>query len=388
MLLIGTLLAIGLVVIYSISPILSQELAADESRNYFFYNQLVHVSVGLAAFFGALMLPLKWWKRVLPWLGALAIGLMVLMFVPGLGIAEGGATRWINLGVTTFQPAELVKLSVIIAAAVWFASLSERERGDYKYTLIPVMGVLALLAGFVLLHQRDLGSMLVITAIVTAIFFVSGVKWRYVLSLVGASAGAAVLSVILFPHRMERLQTFFSPEQGLGESGYHLHQALIAVGSGGLFGLGPGESVQVHGYLPEAANDSVFAIIAESFGLLGALFVVGLFALLLYRCFVIAARLEQPFARYLVVGVAAWIGTQAAVNIMAMLGVIPLTGIPLPFISYGGSSMILLLVAMGIVTHISQYTLRGAHEDSRQRRRQRRTHHAHFGGRPSSQAAR
>lgn len=387
-LLIGALLAIGLVVIYSVSPVLSHELLEGAGSHRFFYLQLLHVAVGIAGFIVAAQLPLRWWRKLLPWLGGLTFVLLSLMLIPGLGITEGGATRWLDLGLTTFQPAELVKLLVVVAASVWFAGLSKAEVTDMRRALLPVVAVLALTGAFVLLHQRDLGTMLVIAAIVTVIFFIRGAPWRHMGALLGLGAIGGTLSVLLVPHRLERLQTFFQPEGGLAESSYHLHQALIAVGSGGLFGLGLGGSVQVYGYLPEAANDSIFAIIAETFGLVGALAVIMLFGLLLQRCFVIARRAPDTFSRLLVVGVATWIAIQTMVNIMAMIGIIPLTGITLPFISYGGSSLVLVMVAMGIVTQVSRHTVRSPHEDRPQRRRQRRSSDADFSHRPSPQISR
>ena len=386
-LLVGILLAFGLVVIYSISPILSQELLDGAGRNYFFYRHLIYIVVGLIFFILASQLPLRWWRKTLPWMGAAVFALLTLMLIPQLGISEGGATRWLGYGPVSFQPSELVKFLAVIGTSVWFASLSKSEIKNYKFTLLPVGIVLSVLSLFIVVHQRDLGTMLVIAMIIGVIFFISGVRWQHITALAGAAGVAGALSVVMFPHRLQRMATFFNPEDGLAESSYHLHQALIAVGSGGLFGLGLGGSVQVYGYLPEAANDSIFAIIAETFGLVGALAVIGLFALLVYRCFVVANRTENVFARYVVIGIATWIGGQAAINIMAMLGIIPLTGITLPFLSYGGTSMVMVLMAMGVVTHISKYTVRIPYENSSQRRRQRRSHYPHTSRRPSSQTA-
>ncbi len=386
-LLLGILLMVGLVVIYSISPILSRELLDGAGRNYFAYAQLRHIALGVILFAIATRVPLRIWRKLLPWLAAASAMFLFLMLTP-LGVSEGGATRWLGVGAYTFQPVELVKFTVVIGAAAWFAGLKEKEVQSYKYALFPLMGVLALIAVFVLVHQKDLGSMLVIAVIATTIFFASGVGWRQLAYLSGAGVLAGILSIILVPHRMERFRTFFNPEGGLSESSYHLHQALIAVGSGGLFGLGLGKSVQVYGYLPEAANDSIFAIIAETFGLVGATTVLLLFGLLVYRCLVIAQHTEDTFSTYIALGIAAWIGVQALINITAMIGIIPLTGITLPFISYGGSSLASVMLAMGVVTHISKYTARTPHENRSQRGRQRRTHNAYFGSRSSSNITR
>lgn len=383
-LLIGILLTVGLVVIYSISPILSHELLDGANRNYFVYGQLRHIAIGLVAFIVASQLPLKYWRKWLPAISAVTLFFLILMLIPQLGISEGGATRWLGVGGFSFQPVELVKFTVIIAAAAWFSGLKKEEIKSHKYALWPVMGLLAVVGLFILIHQRDLGSMLVIFGVVGAIFFTSGVQWQQMAALGGMVFAAGISSVILIPHRMQRLRTFFSPEDGLAESGYHLHQALIAVGSGGLFGVGLGKSVQVYGYLPEAANDSIFAIIGETFGLVGGFAVIALLGLVVYKCLSIASHTEDTFASFIALGVGVWIGVQSMVNIMAMIGVIPLTGITLPFLSYGGTSLVLVMLAMGVVVHISKYTVRKPYENSSNRRRDRRTHSSTLSSRASA----
>lgn len=380
-LLIGILLAIGVVTIYSISPVLSRELLDGAGDNHFAYAQLRHIALGILVFAAATRVPLSVWRKLLPWMLLASILALVLMLTP-LGVSSGGATRWLGIPPVTFQPVELVKFTMVIGVAAWFAGLKDMEVKKYTHALLPVLGVLAFIGMFVIVHQKDLGSMLVLAAIAAAILFASGAPLRHFGYLAGAGAIGVILSIVLAPHRMERFRTFFNPEHGLAESSYHLHQALIAVGSGGLFGLGLGESVQVYGYLPEAANDSIFAIIGETFGLVGALTVLLLFVALVYRCLVIAQSTGDTFATYITLGIGTWIGVQALINIMAMIGIIPLTGITLPLVSYGGSSLLFVMLAMGVVTHISQYTVRKSHENSRNRRRNRWTHSAAVSNRP------
>lgn len=377
---------VGLIVIYALSPILSHRLLDDVSQNYFMYGQIRNILLALVAFFIAVNINwTKWKSKLLPILIIASIAALVMTFIPGLAITEKGATRWVGMGPFSFQPSELIKLTVVIGVAAWFASLKEKELKDYKRTLAPAIGLLGVVSLFVLVHQRDLGTMLVIAAVVVAIFFASGVSLKQLGVLLGIGGTFGAASIALFPHRMERIRTYFSPGDNLAETGYHLHQALIAVGSGGMFGLGLGRSVQVYGYLPEAANDSIFAIIGEMFGFLGASFVLILFGLLIFRMLMVAEGAPDRFSQLLVVGVLAWLGTQAVVNMMSMLGIIPLTGIPLPFVSYGGSSLLFMMIALGIVVNISKYTVRRPYADRSSRRRQRRTHNAYTGRRVGAQ---
>ncbi len=371
------LVIFGLVVIYAVSPILSHRMSGDVNRNFFVYGQLRNMAAALVAFYVATRIKwTNWQDKLLPILIIASSISLAMTFIPGLAITQGGATRWVGIGDFSFQPSELVKLTVLVALAAWFAKLKSEELRDYKKTLLPVAIIGALVAGFVLIHQRDMGTMIVIAAVMMSIFYASGVSLVQVGILLSAAAAFFVANILLFAHRMERVKTFFNPSESLGESGYHLHQALIAVGSGGLFGLGLGKSIQVYGYLPEAANDSIFAIIAEMFGFVGALLVIVLFALLIYRILIVARDAPDSFAQLLAVGVAAWLGVQASVNMMAMIGIIPLTGIPLPFVSYGGSSLVFMMIALGIVVNISRYTERSmVNANSTSRRRQRRTRH-------------
>jgi cell division protein FtsW len=211
--------------------------------------------------------------------------------------------------------------------------------------------------------------MAVLAAAAIGMYFAAGLYWRHLAILLGSTLALVWAAIVAFPHRMERITAFVSPEQYCGTVAYHICQALIAIGSGGILGLGLGKSIQVYGYLPEAANDSIFAIIAEEFGLLGAMAVIGLFGL------VVARSAPDKFARLVATGISLWFLFQAFINIGAMLSLVPLTGIPLPFISYGGTSLIISLLAAGILINISKYTMReGSDANTRQRRGDSRTH--------------
>ncbi len=373
----GILIVLGLVIIYSISPVLSQKLLGDASRNYFFYGQLTHLAIGLSALVAVSFFHWENWKKVLPGLLIISGLSLVLLMIPGIGVSKNGATRWLDIGPLSFQPAELLKFSVLLFLANWYSGMSQDEIRDNKRGLWPTLGILGVLAVLVLFLQKDLGTMLVIAGIISGLFFTAGASAKQLATMAGISFGVGLASILIFPHRLARLITFLHPESAGAANNYHLNQALIAIGSGGLFGLGIGKSVQVYGYLPESANDSIFAIIAETFGLIGCMVIIGLFGLLLWRSIKIALEAPNRFSQLMVMGVILWLGVQTVVNIMAMLGLIPLTGIPLPFLSYGGTSLIATMVALGIVVNISKYTLRGSdHENRFERRRNRRTHYA------------
>ena len=366
--------------IYSISPILSQKLTGSASQNYFFVNQIKYIAIGLVAWVAASAIPFWRWRQWAPWL-LLAAGLSLIgLLIPGLAVSNNGATRWVNLGVASFQPAEALKFALIIYLAAWLEE--RREDLDNLSGVVPFLVIVGAICFVIVILQRDMGTMAVVAFTSLGMYFVAGIKWRY---LAGILAGGGLLgwaAIAAFPHRLSRLTTFLNPSTDVMGSGYHLNQALIAVGSGGLLGLGLGKSLQVYGYLPEAASDSIFAIIAEEFGLIGGLAVIALFALFGYRAMRIATHAPDAFSSYLASGIGFWFVAQAFINIAAMVSLLPLTGIPLPFISAGGTNLALSLLAAGILVNISKYTVReGSDEDRRQRGRVSRPHFANTRGR-------
>jgi cell division protein FtsW len=267
------------------------------------------------------------------------------------------AHRWVRLGSLSFQSVELVKFAVMI----WLAGfLAERIRhgriGDTQSTLKPLGIALGLVAVAVAGIQSDLGSMGVIVAMMVIMAYVAGLPMKRILLIGGVIALVGVLAVSSTPYRRERLATFLHPQASCHDSGYQACQALIAVGSGGLIGLGLGSSVQAYGYLPEAANDSIFAIYAEKFGFIGSAVLLAVFVAFFARLRYIVERTGDDFSRLVVVGVLAWISTQMLINVGAMIGLLPLKGITLPFISYGGTSVVFMTAAVGLVFQISQYT--------------------------------
>ena len=363
------LLSIGLIIMYSISPIQSQKLLGNASRNFYFYNHLVNVILGIGVWVIASHINYHKWREWAPFLMAVAVITLLILLVPGLSSAKNGATRWLKLGPASFQPAELMKLALVLYLARWFD-----QRGDditsFWDGVVPFAIILGFLGVIIVIFQRDMGTMLVLGAIAVGMFYIAGIRLTHLAVLMAAAVALGVATIVAFPHRVERLLTFLKPGQADSSTGYHIHQALIGVGSGGIFGLGLGKSIQIYGYLPEAPNDSIFAIIAEEFGLIGSVLLIVLFGILVYRAFKIARSAPDAFGRLVATGIALWMMFQAVINIGAMLSLIPLTGIPLPFISYGGSSMLMTLFAIGILVNISKYTTKEVGDaNSSERRR-------------------
>jgi cell division protein FtsW len=373
-LLIAILLAVGLVMMYSVSPILSHKLTGSVDRNYYFLNQLKYILIGMVVWIGASAVPYWTWRRYARPLLIVSAVLLLALLVPGLSNSSHGATRWLDIGTISFQPAEIMKVAIIIYLATWFERRAS-ELGSFWDGVVPFAIMTAAACFVIVIFQRDMGTMAVLAAAAIGMYFAAGLSWRHLAALLGSGVALGWAAIVAFPHRMERITAFVSPEQYCNTVAYHICQALIAIGSGGIVGLGLGKSIQVYGYLPEAANDSIFAIIAEEFGLLGAMAVIGLFGLLVYRGLVVARSAPDMFARLVATGISLWFLFQAFINIGAMLSLVPLTGIPLPFISYGGTSLIISLLAAGMLINISKYTIReGSDANTRQRRGDSRTH--------------
>lgn len=385
------LLVIGLIVVYSISPGLAAQKHVSE--NYYSSKQVIAVLLGVTAFIAATVVPTARWKKYQNVLVILSIiaSIAVLLF----GDKVNGAYRWIQIGGLSFQAVELIKFTILI----WVASfLSEKiQRGEIqntKKTLQPLIILLAIVALVVANPklQSDLGSTGVIVAMVAAMSYIACLPMKRIV-IIGllVVAGTAVL-VMSSAYRRDRLQTYLDPQRDCQNSGYQACQALIAVGSGGMFGKGLAHSVQAYGYLPEAANDSIFAIYAEKFGFVGVAVILVIFAAFFTRIKNIMERAPDVYSRLLVAGVLAWLSTQAIINIGAMIGLLPLKGITLPFISYGGTSIIFVMAAIGIVFNISRYTTFSTNnsldnegerlDNTSDRRRDRRTYYASNSRRP------
>ena len=359
------LLMAGLIIIYAIGPMRANFLNAayggSISENHFFVRQLINVILSIAAFVVAFKLPYEKTKKYGKWVLVLGLVLSAGLYVlakagSGLAKCELGACRWINIGsFGSLQPAEFLKLGLVLYLSQLTASRKAEGKLNSSDFWLPV-GVFSLLSlFFVVVVQKDLGTGVVLIAICLATIFASGVELKRFALVCAGILAAGVMVIVTSPHRVERVKTFFNGE---GADTYHIENAMIAIGTGGLTGVGVGNSVQATGYLPESINDSVFAVMGETFGFVGLTAVVAVFVVMLSRVMRVAELGADDEKRLVAVGVFAWVAVQMAVNIMAMTGLIPLTGITLPLLSYGGTSMMFVTVALGIVTQLSCYTKR------------------------------
>jgi cell division protein FtsW len=383
------LLAIGLVVVYSISPALSNSLHV--SNNFYVFKQLIAIGLSMVAFAITSRVPLTWWRQAYkPLLIVAGIATLVALVMPVN--PNYPAHRWVRIGSLSFQSVELVKFAILI----WLAGfLSDRLRAgkltDAQQTLKPLAIAIGIVGFAVAFVQSDLGSTAVILAMMGMMVTVAGLPIRKLATIALLVGAIALLAVAITPYRRERLAAYFHPEANCQTSGYQACQAMIAVGSGGMVGLGLGKSVQAYGYLPEAANDSIFAIYAEKFGFIGCVILLAVFVGLFRRLKNVAERAPNDFSQLVAVGVFAWLSVQSLINIGAMIGILPMKGITLPFISYGGTSVVFVAAAVGLVFQISHYssfigrskvTDRKASDDNRaERRRVGGAYHPDFGSR-------
>lgn len=346
------LLAAGLIVMYAISPALAAQ-GGNVSDNYFVSRQFIAILLGLGVFFFFSKLPLNSWKK-------LSLPLLIVAIIASLvAVVDGGGSnglRWIQFGLFSFQPVELLKIAVILS----LATLLARNRGSIDFSNLkiikPVVIIGGLVAIIVVVLQRDLGSAVVLMSIVGVMFFMAGFPMKRLLLLALAGIILIGLAISSTPYRRDRLMTFMNPERDCTNQGYHACQALIAVGSGGLLGLGLGRSVQAYGYLPEAENDSIFAIFAEKFGFIGVILLLGVLGSLLLRILNVMSRAPNLYTQLISAGVFSWLAIQSFINIAAMVGLLPLKGITLPFVSYGGTSLVFAMAGIGLVFQISKYT--------------------------------
>ncbi len=281
-----------------------------------------------------------------------ALILTFLVFVPGLGFSHGGAHRWIRIGTFSFQPSEFLKIGYVIFLSAWFASVKDRVK-QFKYGLLPFM-VLSGIVGIALLIQPDTDTFMITIFAGLAIYLSSGGKWKHILVLgICCVLGIGVLAMTR-PYVKSRIMTFINPAADSLGKGYQIQQSLIAIGSGGMFGRGFGQSIQKFNVLPEPIGDSIFAVAAEEFGFVGATGIILIFIFFAVRGLKIASNVPDAFGRLMVVGIVIMISSQAFVNIGAMVGVLPLSGITLPFISHGGTALFMTLAEVGIVLNISK----------------------------------
>ena len=337
------LVAFGVLMVYDASSV----TATTEFNNRFYYakEQMTGFIIGSVGMLFAVFFNYRhYYKLSLPFLLG-ALFMLLLVFVPGFGVSALGAHRWINLKFINLQPSEITKLVLVIYLSAW---LSAKEKGR----LLAFLLLMGLVVGLIIL-EPDMGTAVIIIATSIIMYFISGAPVRHFFALIPVFVTGLIGLAVAAPYRLKRILTFFDSNSDPLGSSYHVRQALIALGSGGLFGLGLGKSRQKFSYLPEASTDSIFAIIAEELGFIGSILLIMVFVVLIYKGYKIAQNAPDPFGRLLAFGITSWFALQIIINLSSMVALTPLTGIPLPFISYGSSAMVVELYAVGILINIS-----------------------------------
>jgi cell division protein FtsW len=384
----GILMMLGLVVMYAIGPQRAQVLNASFGTDnygsmYFAIKQAVSLALAIVVFIALANIPLAFFNKYssqLVIVGIVACIVLAIAGATGLPIAQCslGACRWFELGpLGTIQPAEFLKFSLLFFVAGFLAIRYKKgEVNNLHATLIPLGVITAVAVGLVIGLQKDMGTGIAIIAILLTMVFTVGINKRIGVAIIVCVIVLSMVFIAVAPHRMRRVAAFLQGDSATSQDAgaYHIAQAKIAIGSGGIFGVGIGNSVQATGYLPEAINDSVFAIMGETFGFTGLILILGIFAALLFRLLSIADHLPDMTMKLIVIGVFGWVASHVILNVAAMTGIFPLTGITLPLLSFGGTSMVFIAGALGLVFQLSRYTTnsvtveRSNNEDSRSRR--------------------
>lgn len=348
------LVIFGLIALSSASSDLGK-IRFDDTYYYLKHQVFYGLSIGLAGFFLGYLVYYRFYKKIALILLLLSLaGLMLVLFSP-LGFSAGtNATRWLRVGFINFQPSELLKITFIMYLAAWLSYPGGKRQNNFLGGFLPFL-ILAGSVAFLLILQPATTMGVIILAAALVVYFVSGARFAYIAFAV--LLGAAVLAALVYSggYRLERFANFLSPERDIQNTGFHLNQALITLGSGGLTGVGYGRSTNKYLNLPESIGDSIFAIIGEELGFVGAAVLVFIFFILILRGIAIAKRAPDDFGRLLMVGFTSVIAVQVFVNVAAISGLIPLTGVPLPFISYGGTSLAVFMTMSGIMLNISKY---------------------------------
>lgn len=354
------IITLVIIIVFGLIMLSSASVAAgfDKFNDNYHYikHQLINgllPGIFLLALFS--LVDYRFWRKNALWLLLFSIALLIAVFIPGIGARYGTANSWLNIFGYSFQPSEFVKLAFLIYLAAWLENREEKKVSHLTEGLVPFLILLGIVAVLLFL-QPDLGTMTIIVAFSLVVFYIGGANLSHVIGLIVLAFAGLLGLAKLAPYRAARLTTFLHPELDPQGVGYHINQAFLAIGSGGIWGRGFGMSRQKFQYLPEVYGDSIFAIIAEEMGLIVSSLLVAAYAYLTILGYKIAQKAPDKFAKLLVVGIISWIIIQAFVNIGAMVGLMPLTGVPLPFISYGGTALAMLMGACGIVINISRQT--------------------------------
>ncbi len=338
-----TLLIFGLIMIYSAS--VSEALRDFGSKWHFVLLQLKWGGVGIILMLFASRIPTRSWQRLAPTLLIIGLITLLLVAIPGIGTKVQGARRWLILPGFSFQPAELMKLFQVIYLASWLK--------NKRVTLTHFLAYITIVGGLIML-EPDMGTTIVITLLAISIYFLADYKLTNLFIIIGAGLTSALIAIISAPYRLARVTTFFDPGKDPLGASYHIRQVILALGSGGIIGLGIGQSRQKYEYLPESTTDSIFAVVGEELGFVGAIILIAIFTYLVYLIFRVATRARSPFSTLLAGGVGAWFSLQVVLNLAAMVALNPLTGIPLPLVSYGGSSLVTMLAGVGLVLGVAR----------------------------------
>lgn len=342
------LLAIGIIMVYSASSY--SALYKEKDSMFYLKRQFIYGTLGVTSMLVIMRIDYHYYKKIAGWLLALCIPLLGLVFIfPD----RNGAYRWIEVGPLTFQPSELTKYAVVIFLAVSIANKGEKIK-KFKDGIVPYLLVSGFFAGLIL-AEKNLSIATVIMIVTLIMLFVAGAQSKQIFGIVFPILIMAVLALaFLSPYRRARMLNFLNPWKSASDEGYQLVQSFYALGSGKILGLGLGNSRQKCFYMPEPHNDFIFSIIGEELGLIGAIFVISLFILLIWRGIMIAQKAKDVYGTLLAVGITSVIAVQAVINIAVVTGSMPVTGVPLPFISYGGSALVITMGAMGILLNISR----------------------------------
>lgn len=348
------LLAVGVMMVYSSSAIFAQDRYQDSY--YFLKREVLFSGLGLILIFVFKSINYHFFNKLVYPLLLLTLFLFVLVFIPGIGHKAGGAQRWIGVGPFTVQPSELAKLAVILYMAYSLAKKKEKMK-DFVVGFLPAVMVVGLTLGFILL-QKDLGTAFVIAMVVLIMFYVGGTRLSYLAGGLLLALPALYFLIFSVDYRRKRILAFLNPWQYQSDEGFQIIQSYVAFNSGGVLGAGLGQGKQKLFYLPAAHTDFIFSVIGEELGLIGVFFVIGLFLLFLFRGIKISLKAPDLFGTYLGTGITCLITAQALINFGVVMGLLPTKGLPLPFISHGGTSLLVLCTMVGVLLNISSHTTR------------------------------
>ncbi len=360
------LIVIGLIMLYSLGNVINYNSSTGKSGgNTYFITQIIAIILGFMGWFLISKISYKTLIKLAPALMVLALFLMILPRIPALQYNQRGF-RWIKVGPLSFQPVEFLKFSLVTYFALIIQKIKVWDLKNNWQLLIRVIILVVICGGMTALIQKDLGSAMIVVTIILITYLGSKARLAFVSILVLLIVLGTILAIIVEPYRLSRVTTFIEHYNGTDNSsgseevtpeGYHITQAIITLGSGGLLGRGLGKSYQTYGYLPQPADDSIFVVVGEQLGLLGSLLMLSLYLALIYNGLKIATQADSLAGRALALGVVSWIAMQVIINVGAMIKLLPLTGVTLPFISYGGSSMLFTIWAIGLLQNVSKYTL-------------------------------